>query len=106
MPAHPDQALPAVLAQHPRALLDATERPMPRSTDTETQRSITPKKRHTVKNNLLCSPNKRVLFLSATYPGTVHDKALCDEGAYAFPQGIVLNQDAGYQSQRPAGAAT
>lgn len=38
LPARPDQALPAVLAQHPRVLLDATERPVPRSTDAETQR--------------------------------------------------------------------
>lgn len=39
LPARPDQALPAVLAQHPRVLLDATERPIPRSTDAETQRA-------------------------------------------------------------------
>jgi hypothetical protein len=38
LPARPDQALPAVLRQHPRVLLDATERPVPRSTDAETQR--------------------------------------------------------------------
>lgn len=37
-PARPDQALPAVLAQHPRVLLDATERPVPRSPDAETPR--------------------------------------------------------------------
>jgi hypothetical protein len=39
LPARPDQALPAVLARHPRVLLDATERPVPRSTDAETQRA-------------------------------------------------------------------
>lgn len=61
------------------------------------------KKRHTVKNNLFCSPDKRVLFLSATYPGSVHDKAICDEERYAFPNGIVLDQDAGYQGHQPAG---
>ena len=38
LPARPDQALPTVLAAHPRVLLDATERPVPRSTDAETQR--------------------------------------------------------------------
>ena len=38
VPARPDQALPAVLARHPRVLRDATERPVPRSTDAETQR--------------------------------------------------------------------
>jgi hypothetical protein len=56
-----------------------------------------------VKNNLFCSPDKRVLFLSATYPGSVPEKALCEEEAYAFPEGIVLDQDAGYQGHQPAG---
>lgn len=65
--------------------------------------TIRVKKRHTVKNNLFCCPGKRVLFLSATYPGSVHDKAICDEEAYAFPVGIVLDQDAGYQGHQPAG---
>lgn len=39
LPARPDQALPTVLARHPRVLLDATERPVPRSTDVDTQRA-------------------------------------------------------------------
>ena len=56
-----------------------------------------------MKNNLFCCPGKRVLFLSATYPGSVHDKAICDEEAYAFPNGIVLDQDAGYQGHQPEG---
>jgi hypothetical protein len=56
-----------------------------------------------VKNNLFCSPDKRVLFLSATYPGSVHDKTICDEEAYCFPDSIVLDQDAGYQGHQPAG---
>lgn len=44
-----------------------------------------------------------MLFLSATYPGSGHDKAICDEERYAFPPGIVLDQDAGYQGHQPAG---
>lgn len=56
-----------------------------------------------MKNNLFCAPDKRVLFLSETYPGSVHDKAICDEEAYAFPSGIILDQDAGYQGHAPEG---
>lgn len=56
-----------------------------------------------MKNNLFCCPAKRVLFLSATYPGSVHDKAICDQEAYTFPVGLVLDQDAGYQGHQPAG---
>lgn len=55
LPARPDQDLPAVLAQHPRVLLDATERPVPRSTDAETQRThySGKKKAHREKQPLL-----------------------------------------------------
>lgn len=56
-----------------------------------------------MKNNLLCTPGKRVLFLSETYPGSVHDKAICDEESYTFPCGIILDQDAGYQGHAPEG---
>lgn len=38
LPARPDQPLSTVLAGLPHVLLDATERPVPRSTDAETQR--------------------------------------------------------------------
>lgn len=56
-----------------------------------------------MKNNLFCTPDKRVLLLSETYPGSVHDKAICDEEAYTFPAGLTLDQDAGYQGHAPAG---
>lgn len=39
LPARPDQPLPTILAGQVRVLLDATERPVPRSTDADTQRA-------------------------------------------------------------------
>ena len=39
LPARPDQVLSAVLDRQRRVLLDATERPVPRSTDADTQRT-------------------------------------------------------------------
>ncbi len=52
---------------------------------------------------LLASREGRVLFLSATYGGSVHDKAIVDEEGWSFPQGIVLHQDLGFQGHTPEG---
>lgn len=43
------------------------------------------------------------MFLSDTYCGRVHDKAICDGEEYAFPEGSVLWQDSGFQGFAPAG---
>ncbi len=49
------------------------------------------------------SQEGKVLFLSATYGGSVHDKTIVDEEAWSFPQGIVLHQDLGFQGHAPKG---
>lgn len=49
LPARPDQALPAALAGQVRVLLDATERPVPRSTDADTQREHYSGKKSTIR---------------------------------------------------------
>lgn len=45
----------------------------------------------------------RILYLSETYEGSVHDKAICDEEFTAFPWGIKLHQDTGFQGHLPVG---
>lgn len=89
--------------EEPVLWLDATERDIPRSVDHERQRYeySGKKKRHTVKNNLLSDPGNRVLYLSDTYAGSVHDKAVADEAALEFPEGTVLCQDLGYVGYAP-----
>lgn len=90
-----------------RALnLDATERQVPRSGDQVAQaEEYSGKARaHTSKNQVLCDDVGYVHFLSWTYEGKVHDKALADAEALCFPAGLVLRQDTGYQGYAPAGA--
>ena len=53
---------------------------------------------------LLASPDKRVLFLSETYEGSVHDKKIADEADLVFEQTIELLQDSGFEGFRPANA--
>jgi hypothetical protein len=59
------------------------------------------KKCHTVKNILLIDDECQIQFLSATYAGTWHDKAIVDEEGYELPPGSVLYQDMGFQGFAP-----
>lgn len=52
---------------------------------------------------LLGSEHGRVVFLSATYEGSVHDKAIADGQGWQFPSGILLHQDLGFQGYAPEG---
>lgn len=49
-----------------------------------------------MKNVLLVDKQLRILFLSETHPGTVHDKRVADATPYPLPQGSYLLQDLGF----------
>ena len=59
------------------------------------------KKRHTVKNIIVSDVNHKVLYLSETYEGKVHDKSICDEEGYEFPNGITVWMDTGFEGINP-----
>ena len=54
-----------------------------------------------MKNNLLCNDKKRILWLSRTFDGSVHDKKITDEQPLRFPAGITLWQDTGFLGHNP-----
>lgn len=62
------------------------------------------KKSHSIKNVLLANKSKRILYLSETYEGSVHDKKIADEADIAFEQHIQLLQDSGFQGFKPKNA--
>lgn len=78
---------------------DGTERPIPRPFDPTQQRLFYSGKAHahTVKNNLLIDESCRILFLTATVEGKMHDKKLADQASYSLPPGSQLAQDTGFQ---------
>ena len=84
-------------------LMDATERHIPRSVEYERQKHqySGKKKTHTVKNNLIVDQRNQILFLSSTYPGSIHDKRLADEAGHCYPDETVLIEDLGYQGYEP-----
>jgi hypothetical protein len=47
------------------------------------------------------SKKKKVLYLSQTHEGKVHDKKICDEEELKFPDGTIVYQDSGYQGFKP-----
>lgn len=65
--------------------------------------AIVVKKTHSIKNNLLCTNNLRIVWLSSTYKGHVHDKKICDEEPLLLPKGIRLWQDTGFIGHKPDG---
>ena len=61
-------------------------------------------KSHSKKNNIIAdAKTKFVKYLSPTYGGKVHDKKICDNEDYKFPEGSVLHKDSGYQVFNPEG---
>jgi DDE superfamily endonuclease len=58
-----------------------------------------------LKNLLLVNRALRILFLSATHPGRVHDKRIADTTPYPLPAGSQLLQDLGFQAFTLEGVA-
>lgn len=89
-------------------LMDATERQLPRSTTWERQKHEYSGKQgcHTLKNLLVSQEQNRILYLSATVSGSMHDKALADEMELAFLPGQCLLLDLGFIGYEPEGAQT
>jgi len=63
--------------------------------------TIQVKKSHTIKNVVLASGQKKILYLSQTYEGSVHDKKIADEAEIEFETTIELLQDSGFQGFCP-----
>ena len=78
---------------------DGVERPIQRPKDVEAQQAYYSgkKKQHTVKNNILINADSKVVFLTPSYEGRIHDKRIADMAGYSPPPGSVLYQDTGFQ---------
>jgi hypothetical protein len=60
------------------------------------------KKTHTDKNLLLVNENtKKVVYLSETVEGKMHDKKLADKSKISYPRNASLTQDTGFQGYQP-----
>lgn len=50
-----------------------------------------------MKNVVITDEKRKVVFLSDTYEGRVHDKTIADDERYQVPEGSQLYQDMGFQ---------
>ena len=77
---------------------DSTERPIQRPKDPQTQKAYYSgkKKQHTVKNNLIINSDSKVVLLTPSCEGSIHDKRIADTIGYCVPSGTVLYQDSGF----------
>ncbi len=90
-------------------LIDGTERERQRPCDPEEQKhSYSGKKKAYTYNNVVIvnEHTQTVEYLSATYEGTWHDKAICDAEQYEFPDHATLQKDRGFQGYEPANVIT
>jgi adenine-specific DNA methylase len=82
---------------------DSTERPIQRPKDPQTQKACYSgkKKQRTIKNNLIINADSKVVLLTPSYEGSIHDKRIADTIGYCVPSGTVLYQDSGFQGFIP-----
>jgi hypothetical protein len=53
---------------------------------------------------LISGDDQKILYLSPTYSGSVHDKTIADEQDFQFQRTIDLLQDSGFQGFKPQNA--
>jgi hypothetical protein len=110
LPEREPHRLEVVLQQCPSLefIIDGTERRInrPKDKDDQNQYYSGKQKGHSVKNNVISHRGGKVVFLSDTYEGKKHDKAICDEEDYRFPQQSKLWKDTGFQGYEPEGVTT
>jgi hypothetical protein len=90
-------------------LIDGTERRRQRPKQPEKQalHYSGKKKAHSDKNVVVAErTRKRVVFLSQTYPGKVHDKKIADQEHIVYPPNTTLYQDTGFQGYAPGVSQT
>ena len=87
-------------------MLDGVERPTIRSKKDKTQRKhySGKKKRHARKNVIVADKNKRILILTPSKHGRIHDKKLADKFLLArrIPDEVAILADTGFQGLQHA----
>jgi len=77
-------------------LIDATEQPIERPERKQKVWYSGKKKRHCIKNEIITSETGRIVSVSSSVPGTVHDLRLRRRGP-PLPQNVNAYTDSGYQ---------
>lgn len=105
LPERNEHKLDRILVNVKDILIDGVERPIQRPAASDLQKSSYSgkKKTHNIKNNIISKLDRRIVWLSATYQGSIHDKKICDMQPFKLPKNIRLWQDTGFQGFKPEG---
>lgn len=111
LPNRDPQPLAEILAESDTLdfTIDGTERRIQRPKDKQKQKDhySGKKKAHTNKNNVIVNTDtQKVAHLGQTVAGKTHDKKICDQEQYTFPQNAVLEKDTGFQGYEPEAVIT
>ena len=90
-------------------IIDGTERERQRPSDPNEQRDFYSGKHkaYTYNNIVIVDEHRKTVeYLSQTYEGTCHDKTICDEEQYEFPENSTLQKDRGFQGYEPENVLT
>ena len=88
-------------------IIDGAGRPIRRPRDKQSRKDdYSGKKKAHRKKNLLISSEKRVVYLGATSPGSVHDKKQSRREQPVFSPDAVVLKDTGFQGYEPPDCAT
>ena len=86
------------------SIIDGTERrrQRPKKAEKQALHYSGKKKIHSDKNVVIATAkNKRVSYLSQTYPGKTHDKKVADTENISYPKQLRLHKDTGFQGYEP-----
>jgi hypothetical protein len=97
--------MPCPSSELKKLIIDGTERrrQRPKNREKQTLYYSGKKKAHTDKNLIIVNArNARVLFLSTTYAGKIHDNRIADQEQIVYPAEAILYKDGGFQGYEPS----
>lgn len=103
VPAKNNEELQTYLENHKIKELykDATERPIARKVDYESQKEdFSGKKSPHSKNAVICTTEQYICYISPTYEGKQHDKAISEAECLTYPKDVTMLLDLGYMGNK------
>jgi len=101
LPARKTKDLAEVLKNYPdlNMALDGVGRHTQRPVKNQEKLYSGKSHRHEYKNILACDYEHKIVYLSPTYAGSVHDKRICDDEEFEPPDGSNIWRDKGFEGQ-------
>lgn len=104
IPCRTVDALNKLLVEGQTILIDGTERPILRPSDSDVQKDFYSDKKQTIKNLIVSNLNNNILYVSQTWEVKMHDKMMCDIEELKLSKKVILWLDSGFEGFNPENA--